>query len=66
MGLFTTDYKFTCKFKSLSKGEGKFSCVISKGFLRSKSDALDEIYEELHVMCPDAEVMLDTVKFEKL
>ena len=66
MGLFTKDYRFTCRFKSLSKGEGKFSCVITIGWLRSKSDALDEINEQLKEMCPDAEVMLETVKFEKL
>jgi hypothetical protein len=47
-------------------GEGKFSCAITIGFLRSKVDALDEIQEQMKEMCPDAEIILDTVKFEKL
>ncbi len=66
MGLFTSEYKFSCRFKSPTMGEGKFSCAITIGFLRSKVDALDEIQEQMKEMCPDAEIILDTVKFEKL
>lgn len=66
MGLFTTEYKFSCRFRSPSNGEGKFSCVITIGWLRSKADALDEIQDQMKEMCPDAEIMLDTVEFEKL
>lgn len=66
MGLFSTEYKFSCKFNSLTKGEGKLSCVLTLGRFCSKSEALEQLQEELTAKCADAKIIVDTVKFEKL
>jgi hypothetical protein len=66
MGLFSSEYKFSCKFKSPTKGEGKLSCVLTMGRFCSKMEALEQLQEELTAKCADAKIIVDTVKFEKL
>lgn len=66
MGLFKSVYKFCRKFMSLTKGDGKFKCVITKGFLTGKSEALAKLEDQLRAEIPDAQTDIDTVKFKKL
>lgn len=66
MGLFSSEYKFSCRFNSPTKGEGKLSCVLTMGRFCSKMAALEQLQEELTAKCADAKIIVDTVKFEKL
>lgn len=56
MGILSVEYKLTCEFASLSKGKGKINCVVNIPRLKSKTDALEALQEELQVKCPDAKL----------
>lgn len=64
MRLFSSDYKFSCKFKSPTMGEGDLSCTVNIGWLRSEKEALEQVQNELTIRCADAKIIIDTVKFE--